>query len=163
MLSGLTIVPLTRALKWLVWLTIVLVLLIGSIAKFYYTESQTNTARAEVWNRIQQDTLSKDLSKKAISVANLLANPKKYHNQSIWVKGYLNIEFEGDAIYWHQKAYKTHQYRKSFYVQFSDSLYQVKPIAAYSQHYVILKGIFNANNDLRPGSIQAIESINVYQ
>jgi len=163
MLSDLTIAPLTRALKWLVWLTVVLVLLISSIANVYYTESQTIAARAEEWNRIQQDTLSKDVAKKAIPIASLLATPERYQNQSVWVKGYLNIEFEGDAIYWRRKDYQAHQYRSSLYVQFTDSLYQVKPIAAYSQHYVILKGTFDATDDLHAGSLRAIESINAYQ
>lgn len=163
MLSGLTIAPLTRTLKWLVWLTVVLVLLITSVAIAYYKESQTNAARIEEWNRIQQDTLPRNLSQKAMSIANLLANPRKYDNQCVWVKGYLNIQFEGDAIYWRQEDYRSHRSRNALGIQFGDSLYKAKPIAAYSQHYVLLKGVFKNTDDfIHPGSILAIESINAY-
>lgn len=123
-------------------------------------EEKANTVRLEEFKKIENDTLPSEASKRAITVASLMATPDKYHNQVVWVKGYLNLEFEGDAIYWRQRDYQANQYRNSFYVQFTDSLYQTKPVAAYSQHHVMVRGTFDANQNLRPGFIRNIDSIN---
>ena len=161
MLSDLPINSLSRSLKWLVWLIgATLLLLISSIASYNYMQSEANVIESEALKLIENDTLSGKASKSAITVANLMATPKKYHNQKVWVKGYLNLEFEGDAIYWRQKDYRANQYGNSFYVRFTDSLYRVKPVASYSKHYVVIRGIFDATEDMRPGFIRNIESIN---
>lgn len=161
MLSDLPINSLSRSLKWLVWLIgATLLLLISSIASFNYMQSEASAVEMEELKRIENDTLLNQVSKRAITVANLMATPKKYHNQYVWVKGYLNLEFEGDAIYWRQKDYRANQYENSFYVRFTDSLYRVKPVASYGKHYVVIRGIFDANEDRRPGFIRNIESIN---
>ena len=41
-------------------------------------------------------------SEYSVSLIRLIANPEKYHGKKIQVTGYINLEFEGDAIYLHK-------------------------------------------------------------
>lgn len=165
MLSDLPIGPLNRAIKWLAWLIgIASLLLIISTASFNYVESEATIAQLENFRKIESDTLPREISKKAITIAGLLANPTKYHNQRVWVKGYLNLEFEGDAIYWRQVDYRNGKYRNALWVNFADSLLQAKRIANYSKYYVLIEGIFvdgpGGHGSLNPGTINNITSVN---
>jgi hypothetical protein len=166
MLSNLPISPLSKALKWLVWvISAALFLLICSIASFNYMESKAEAVRLEEWERIENDTLPGEILKESTTVAKLIATPEKYHNQSVWVKGYLNLEFEGDAIYWREVDYQNNNFRNAYRVQFADSLLQVKRVSDYSKHYVIIKGVFDVTRGghLNPGSITEITSLNGLQ
>lgn len=129
MLSDLPINPLARALKWLAWLMgAASFLLIISIASFNYVESEATSAQLEEFKRIENDTLPREISRKAVTIASLIATPKKYHNQRVWVKGFLRLEFEGNNIYWRQIDYRAHNYKHAFWVNFTDSLLCPYPV-----------------------------------
>ena len=168
MLPYLLISPLSKALKWLLWLiSAVLVLLFGSLVSFNYMESEAESIRSEELNRIENDTISNEIAKKALTIGDIIAKPEKYQNQYVWVKGYLNLEFEDDAIYWRQLDYRNGKYRNAYWVEFSDSLLQAKRVTDYSKHYVVIKGIFDAtrggHGSLNSGAVTKISRLNSLQ
>ena len=162
MLSSSVIRPLSRALKYLIGLLgLVILLLIATVASLNYINSEERRIQVEEFEKIESDTLSHEVAARALSGIKLMTAPSQYDNQKLWVKGYLNLEFEGDAIYWRQRDYRANHDENSFYVHFTDSLYEAKPVANYSQHYVMLKGTFIAYPGMRSGAIRDIDSLNV--
>ena len=74
----------------------------------------------------QSDTLfSHNLQqkRKQISMINLIANPEKYFKEIIMVEGFINIEFEGDAIYLHEEDFKKLITKNGFIVYFADNFF----------------------------------------
>jgi hypothetical protein len=51
-----------------------------------------------------------------VSIVQLLANPKSYHGRLIRVDGYVNLEFEGNAIYLHKEDFDFHMTSNSFWL-----------------------------------------------
>ncbi|MCC5612935.1 hypothetical protein LC612_41175 [Nostoc sp. CHAB 5834] len=119
-----------------------------------------NALRLRRLREIEKDTLASDALKAVISVEALISAPEKYENQYVQVEGYLNLEFEGDAIYWRQADYEANEYGCGLRVTFTDSLTETKAVIDYSKHYVVIKGIFHAERNLYPGYIYEINSLN---
>lgn len=168
MLPDLQIILLAKALNWLSWLIgTTLILLIGSIASFMYMESEADAAQLDELKLIENDTLSREALKSIVSLADLLAAPETYHNQYVCVKGYLNLEFEGDALYRHKSDYSNHAYKNSCWVEFSDSLLRKKRAQNYSKRYVVVEGIFDATRQghmsLSSGEIRHITALYALQ
>jgi hypothetical protein len=81
-----------------------------------------------------------------VSLIKLIATPEKYHGKRIQVKGYLKIQFEGNAIYLHKEDRVQGFSKNAFWVEFSDKLTKkIKP-KNYSDQYVIILGTFNMNS-----------------
>ena len=164
MISDLLFSPLPRALKWLAWLIgASSFLLIGSMASFNHIENKAESVRLQEWKRIEKDTLLDEASKRAITVADLIRRPKKYHNKPVWVKGYLHLEFEGHDLFWRQVDHQNNKYSNSCSVNFADSLLQTKKVSDYSDHYVIIKGTFDTIRGYHFGGITQITSLNTLQ
>jgi hypothetical protein len=49
------------------------------------------------------------------SIIELIANPLKYNNQRVRIIGFLNLEFEGNAIYLHREDFE-HSIQRKFYL-----------------------------------------------
>ncbi len=79
-----------------------------------------------------------------VSLIKLIANPEKYDGKRIQVIGYLNLQFEGNAIYLHEEDYKKHISENSFWVNFSQKLTRNTNIKMFSNKYVIIIGRFSA-------------------
>jgi hypothetical protein len=77
-----------------------------------------------------------------VSIVRLIATPEKYHERKVQVAGYMNLEFEGDAIYLHKEDYENGLYKNSFWVTFSDKL-DKKEINELNKRYVLIEGTFN--------------------
>ncbi len=76
----------------------------------------------------------------------LITNPEKYQGKTIQIKGYLNIEFEGEAIYFHQEDYVRSMTENSLWVEFSKDITDKKNVSDYSKKYVIIVGTFEMNS-----------------
>jgi hypothetical protein len=94
----------------------------------------------------------------SVSMIQLIANPAQYHGKKVIVSGFLNIEFEGTAIYLHRDDYAFSQYRNGLWCTMNETLYR-----KYNRRYVIMEGVFN--RDMRghlglwSGSIEKIERV----
>jgi len=51
-----------------------------------------------------------------ISMLRLIVTPEKYHNKTVQIIGYLNLEFEGNAIYFHKEDYENGSSRNGMWV-----------------------------------------------
>jgi hypothetical protein len=81
-----------------------------------------------------------------VSIVNLICNPKKYHGQTIQIVGYLQLQFEGDAIYLHKEDCEHSLTSNSFWVNFSDKISKRPNLKSYNERYVILIGTFDMNS-----------------
>ncbi len=163
MLSGLQVRLLANALRWLVYLTgTTLVLLVCCIACFNYmgrNEKALSALRLQRSREVDRDTLALSALKDVITVEALTSAPEKYNNQYVQVEGYLNLEFEGDAIYWRQVDYEANEYRCGLAVVFADSLLETKSVTDYNKRNVVIRGIFRAERSAYPGYIYGINSL----
>jgi hypothetical protein len=79
-----------------------------------------------------------------VSIVRLIAKPERYHERKVQVTGYMNLEFEGDAIYLHKEDCDQGLNKNGFWVTFSDKL-DKKEINKLNKSYVLMEGTFNAN------------------
>ena len=88
-----------------------------------------------------------------VSVVRLIASPEKYDKKKIQVVGFLNLQFEGTAIYMNESDFKTGSQRNAFWVVFADSIEsKIKKNNFYHRNRVLLEGTFD-KNDLGHGSL----------
>jgi hypothetical protein len=85
---------------------------------------------------------SKDFN---VSIVSLIATPEKYHERRVQVEGYLNLEFEGNAIYLHKEDYEKGLTKNGFWVEFSDKLSKTE-INKLNKGYVLIEGTFNSES-----------------
>lgn len=81
-----------------------------------------------------------------ISMLRLIVTPEKYHNKTVQVIGYLNLEFEGNAVYFHQEDYEKGSSRNGMWVDFNEDLVHKKDLKKYNKKYVIIVGKFDMNS-----------------
>ncbi|NMH26508.1 hypothetical protein [Flavobacterium silvaticum] len=100
-------------------------------------------------NAGKQKTVDKDdfhIDNYNISMIRLIANPEEYHGKEIRVQGYLNLQFEGDAIYLHEDDYKNAIFKNSFWVEFSNEVLTQNPTDGINNQYVTIVGTFDMNS-----------------
>ncbi|MCP9768481.1 hypothetical protein EGI22_11205 [Lacihabitans sp. LS3-19] len=97
-----------------------------------------------------------------ISLVRLIATPERYHGKKIQIVGYLNLEFEGDAIYLHKEDYEHSLNKNSFSVSFSNKLDR-QNINYHNKSYVLIEGTFRMDRrghmGLKGGEIYDITRI----
>lgn len=96
----------------------------------------------------------------AASMVQLIVDPEKFHGKRIAVVGFLNIEFEGNALYLHKEDFRSRIGDNAIGVNVMPNW--LSSTQCKNQTYVRLVGIFNAKNTGhmggRPaGSIEEIE------
>ncbi len=83
----------------------------------------------------------------------------------MWVDGYLNLEFEGDAIYLHKEDYDYHMLKNALWVRLSEKLHLPQNAQFYSKKHVSIIGRFNMHShghlSLFSGSIENVERIDI--
>jgi len=101
-----------------------------------------------------------------VSLVRLIANPEKYDGKTIQVIGYLNLEFEGNAVYLHQEDYEHGLTNNGFWVDFSGSIKEKTKLDC-SKKYVIIVGKFDMKRhghmSLFGGTIKDITRLDVWQ
>jgi hypothetical protein len=73
-----------------------------------------------------------------VSIIHLIANPARYHGKRVIISGFLNMEFEGNAIYLHRDDYAFSQYGNGLWCSIDMEKYE-----KYNRRYVVLEGTFN--------------------
>lgn len=102
-----------------------------------------------------------------ISLVRLIATPEKYDGKTIQIIGYLNLEFEGNAVYLHQEDYEKSLSKNSFWVDFSKEIKSKTDIMKYNKKYVIIVGRFNLKSKghmgMFGGSIENISRLDIWK
>jgi hypothetical protein len=99
----------------------------------------------------------------AVSMIQLIATPDKYDGKIVAVTGFLNLQYEGDAIYLHREDYRNDILENSFGVDTTEDMRKNKE--TLQQKYVRIVGAFHAGQGLRYksflGRITNIEACSV--
>ena len=77
-----------------------------------------------------------------VSMVSLLATPEKFDGQLIRVCGFLRLEFEGNALYFHKEDYDHGLYQNSVWVNLAESKENMK----LNLRYVFMEGVFRAKD-----------------
>jgi hypothetical protein len=95
----------------------------------------------------------------------LLANPEKFDGKLIRVIGFLRLEFEGDALYFHREDYENALLGNGIWVDATPEMKKQK--TGLNMNYVLLEGVFNSGDkghmDLWSGAIQQIRRAEVWR
>ena len=100
----------------------------------------------------------------SVSTMQLIATPEKYDGKVIHVIGYLNLEFEGNALYCHKSDYDNRIYKNSIWLSIPKKG-SYKLGKQCSKKYVSIIGTFNAKQNghfgMFSGSIVGIRRIDI--
>lgn len=120
----------------------------------------SNTTSRSTIDSIDRDSLLKE---KDVSLIRLIARPEQYNNIPVRVKGFLNIEFEGDALYLYKDDYQSGVDKNGIWIEIPEDAILRTRIKACSKKYVIIEGLFDASNrghmNLFSGSLKAVTRV----
>jgi hypothetical protein len=98
-----------------------------------------------------------------VSVVQSLASPERYTGKWVTVRGFLHLEFEGNALYLHQEDYDHMLLKNAVWIDANSDVEKQK--ASLSDHYVTIIGMFRAGDDghmgLFSGSLTNIKHVEV--
>jgi len=80
----------------------------------------------------------------SISMEQLISTPEKYHEKEIIVTGFMNLQFEGTALYMHCEDYVYSSYRNGIWLDYFESAI-MEDLSSLNQEYVNIKGVFDMN------------------
>jgi hypothetical protein len=99
-----------------------------------------------------------------VSMAKIIANPEDYQDKIVRVIGFVRIEFEGDAIYFHREDYEHRLTKNGFWIDVTTDISKKK--ADFDKKYVLVEGTFSASDKghmgLFSGSIHKITRFQVW-
>lgn len=94
-----------------------------------------------------------------VSMITLIAAPEKYHDKGVHVIGYLNLEFEGNAIFLSELDFENSNTKNAVWLSFSKKA-DMKEIMKLNGKFVMIQGIFDrdykGHMSLFAGSINEI-------
>lgn len=79
-----------------------------------------------------------------VSIIQLIATPKKYANKPVQVIGYLNIEFEGDGIYFHEEDFRRGLFNNGVGIKAEKDVRE--RLKKLSGQYVLIEGVVDASS-----------------
>ena len=98
-----------------------------------------------------------------VSVIQLIATPERFDGKRVRVIGFLNLEFEGNALYVHREDYDQAIAKNALWIDTTPQ--KTGSVSAFasknlSNQYVIVEGVFDAKNTGHKGSFSgAIKEI----
>jgi hypothetical protein len=99
---------------------------------------------------------NKECPRQDVSIIELIANGSSFHDRLVRVEGFMNIEFEGRALYLHKEDWSIGLLKNSLSVDLL--LEELGGIGGCrNRSYVLLEGTFDAKNQgLRSGGMKKI-------
>ena len=79
-----------------------------------------------------------------VSMVQLIATPEKFDGKFVRVFGFLNLEFEGDALYLHREDLVQSLVRNGVWVHRTEAMERDRK--KLNRHYVLIEGIFDAQD-----------------
>jgi hypothetical protein len=93
-----------------------------------------------------------------VSIIRLIASPDDYAGKLVRVVGYLNVEFEGDAIYLHEEDFQRSLTTNALSIKAKPEM--MRELKKLDRQYVILEGVFDPSDHGHMGLFSgAIENI----
>jgi len=108
------------------------------------------------------DTISNHVSSyEEVSLVCLLANSEKYDGKPVRIIGFLNLDWESDALYLHKEDYLASIYLNGLWVHVNQL--KLKNAAECNRKYVAVEGIFDAKDhgheNLWAGALRDVTSL----
>ena len=79
-----------------------------------------------------------------VSMVQLLSTPEKFDGKLVRVFGFLRLEFEGDALYFHREDDVQGLTRNGIWVDRTDAM--ERDANKLNSHYVLIEGVFDAED-----------------
>lgn len=79
-----------------------------------------------------------------VSMIRLIASPQEYAGKVIRVHGYLNVEFEGNAVYLHKEDFTHALTSNALWIDAKPGI--MNGLQQLSGQYVLLEGTFDASH-----------------
>ena len=79
-----------------------------------------------------------------VSMVELLANPERFHGRTVSVRGYVRLEFEGNAIYLSKESYEARSTRDALWLDPPAQSAPAGPGATWGPGYAHVRGRFDA-------------------
>jgi hypothetical protein len=99
-----------------------------------------------------------------VSMIQLIANPEQYEGLPVRLIAFLNLEFEGDALYLHREDYQKSILSNAIWISLTKQ--QVGSLKKLSGGYVLVEGIFRAKDrghlGMFAGSVEQITRIQTW-
>lgn len=100
-----------------------------------------------------------------VSMIQLIANPEQYDGSPIRVIAFLNLEFEGTALYLHREDYEKSLASNAIWISLTDQ--QVNSSKKLSRGYVLVEGVFRAKDrghlGMFSGSVERVTRIQSWE
>ncbi|WP_256080403.1 hypothetical protein [Massilia sp. YIM B04103] len=100
-----------------------------------------------------------------VSMIQLIANPQQYDGKPIRLIAFLNLEFEGNALYLHREDFDKSLLSNAVWISLDDQ--QTRAAKKLNGGYVLVEGIFNAKDrghlGIFSGSIQRVTRIQSWE
>ncbi len=81
-----------------------------------------------------------------VSLIRLIATPEKFDGKKVRVKGFLNLEFEGTAIFLNKEDSENYIPKNAIWIDVSKKFIYAVHSSILNQRYVVLEGVFDVNN-----------------
>jgi hypothetical protein len=100
-----------------------------------------------------------------VSMIQLIANPQQYDGSPIRLIAFLNLEFEGNALYLHREDYEKPNSSNAIWISLTDQ--QQNSLKKLSGGYVLVEGIFRSKErghlGMFAGSVEQITRIQTWE
>jgi hypothetical protein len=94
-----------------------------------------------------------------VSMIELLANPERFHKKQVRVEGFLNLTFEGNALYLHKEDFEHSLDRNGLWLSVPKGWHGTGQPCT-NKTYVLMEGVFNAEQTghmgLWSGSLESV-------
>lgn len=92
------------------------------------------------------DTTLNNSFDKRVSIINLIATPDKFNHKKVRVKGFLNLEFEDNAVYLHKEDSELGIDKNGIWLEIEGGEIDTIHYKTCNKQYVIIEGTFEMNN-----------------
>ena len=100
-----------------------------------------------------------------IPINEILASPDVYEGTHVQVVGYLNLDWEADAVYLTKKDFTANRYKRGLWLHINQ--FKFKNASKLKGHYVVIDAVFDANDhgheNLWGGALKGVTSIRYYR
>ena len=100
-----------------------------------------------------------------VSIIQLIANPKEYDGKFVRLIGYVNLQFEGDAIFLHKEDCKRGITANGLWLNVDEEV--LKHRKRYHHKYMLIEGTFDAKDrghmGMWPGAVGKITRWYIWQ
>jgi len=120
---------------------------VGLLIIVSFTQCKENTGNKE--GNINEQAITY-VDEKKISIIKLIANPTLYDKRTVQIKGFVNIEFENNAIFLNKEDCENGIDKNGIWIQISKD--NINKLSNFNKKYVRLEGIFDMTNNGHDGN-----------